>query len=380
MSIYGAAIRKMRDRATAEFRSTAVGQLLGEVDRMRSRGAAGRNDLLRLSRQLSRLGTRSQLWNELQKTDIGRLVGGIDKYARRGLKEALLDELLGMLGPVGGLMGMFLRPQGKRVANIGRELQAAGDMLRAFGYRVEPPQPGKATRAVESEIDRSKRFLESLGFTVAPPPAHKRQPPQPEPSPSTGGAPGQSQTGRRSNLVVVKAGGVEFHVPPGDPLLTGEWITVTSSNVYAIAFIWNNADPTHGTLRVRFKNHRKGAKSPRGPAYHYADVHPALFQDFRKAASKGGWVWDHLRIRGTVSGYRYRYMLTMLSSDGYVPRQATRLGNEEWFIRRKVRSKAGQEYRSELQDQFVKFWDERKGRPNRGGGAGPNRGTPNRGR
>jgi hypothetical protein len=93
-----------------------------------------------------------------------------------------------------------------------------------------------------------------------------------------------------------------------------------------------------------------------------------------------------MRIRGTVSGHRYRYMLTMLSSDGYVPRQATRLGNEEWFIRRKVNSattsrggniQIGREYRSELADQFVKYWDKRNGRPDRGG---PNRGKPNRGR
>lgn len=369
MSIYGSAIRRMRERAQAEFRNTAVGKLLGDVDRMRRRGAAGQNDLLRLSRQLSRLGTRSQLWNELQKTGVGQLVGEIDRYARRGLKEALLDELLGMLGPVGGLMQMFLRPRGKRVANVGRELQAAADLLQAFGYRVQKPASGKAaTEAVESDVDRSKRFLESLGFKVEPPPPEKRLPPQPAPSP------------RKPGRNVVTAGGVEFHVPPNDPLLTGEWIKVTSSNVYAIAFIWNNADPAHGTLRIRFLNKRKGSKSARGAVYHYYDVHPALFQDFRRSASKGRWVWDHMRIRGTVSGHRYRYMLTMLSSDGYVPRQATRLGNEEWFIRRNVLGNNGQQYRSELQDEFVKFWQDKRGRPNRGKGGGPNRGTPNRGR
>lgn len=387
MSIYGAAIRRMQQRAEAEFRSTAVGKLLTEVDRLRRRGTAGQNELLRLSKQLSRLGSRSSLWNELQRTGLGQIVGEIDRYARRGLKQAVLEELLGALGPVGGLMQMFLRPGGKQVVNSGRELQAAADMLRAFGYRVEAPPRGKGTQRVETDIDRSKRLLESLGFTVTPPPAEKSQPARPEIVDAPGG--GGKRGGGTGSRFKVSAGGVDFLVPPGDPLITGEWIQVSSSNVYAIAFIWNNAAPTKGTLRIRFLNHRKGAKSARGPVYHYYDVHPALFQDFRKAASKGRWVWDNMRIRGTVSGHRYRYMLTMLSSDGYVPRQATRLGNEEWFIRRNVRSattsrggniQLGQDYRSQLGDEFVKYWDKRNGTPNRGKGAGPNRGKPNRGR
>jgi hypothetical protein len=82
-----------------------------------------------------------------------------------------------------------------------------------------------------------------------------------------------------------------------------------------------------------------------------------------------------LRIRGTVSGHQKRYSLAAINSTGYVPRQATRLGNEEWYLQRTVTGQNGKTYRSELQNQMVRRFPDR-GTPNRGG---PNRGTPNRG-
>lgn len=383
MTLYARALQKLRQEATDEFRRTAVGQMFGEVDRMRRRGTAGRAEMLRLSRQLQRFSSRRSVMQELERTGVGKLIGEVDRYARRGLKEAMLDELLGALGPVGSLIGMFLRPEGRPVANINRELRAASDLLRAFGYRVEAPtgaQPS-ADSIARSEVERSRRFLESLGFKV--------QPPEPQaeadfiPLPSRRRAEPQAPSGPQT----VTVGGIQLRLQPNDPLLTGEWIPVTSSNVHSIAFIWNDARPAQGTLRIRFLE-KRGGTTKAGPVYHYLDVHPALFQDFRRAASKGRWVWDHMRIRGTVSGHRYKYMLAMLSSSGYVPRQATRVGNEEWYIRRKVRSKTqttrggnvhlGQTHVSQLDDAFVKYWDDRRhGRPNRGG---PNRGKPNRGR
>lgn len=387
MTLYARAIQKLRQDATEEFRRTAVGQLFGEVDRLKRRGTAGRSELLRLSRQLQRFTSNGYVRRELERTNIGKLVGQVERYAQRGFKEAMLDELLGALGPVGDLFGMFLRPHGRPVANINNELRAAADLLRTFGYRVQPPTgPRPSDESLgRSEVQRAQQFLESLGFKVqAPPEVADNEPhfvelPRRERERQ---APGREQT--------ITVGGIQLRVQPNDPLLTGAWIRVESSNVYAIAFIWNNAAPTKGTLRVRFWEKSGGAKTRGGPVYHYLDVHPALFQDFRTAASKGKWVWDHMRIRGTVSGHRYRYMLAMLSSSGYVPRQATRVGNEEWFLKRTVQSKTqsrggniqlGRSHTSQLDDAFVKYWDDRRhGRPNRGKGGGPNRGTPNRGR
>lgn len=364
MNHFHHALDALRRQAQRDIRNSTIGRIYSEVDKMRRRGTAGALELDRLSRSLRRLRSNSVLQQEMRGTNLGRFIGEVDKYARKGMREALLESVLDALGPVGGLIGTFLRPQGKPLANVSRELEMAADLLKAFGYRVEAPKtPQQAARNIASEVQRSKRLLESLGFKVEPPPAEKAQQPPP----------GQGTE-------YVSMAGLRKRVKPDDPLLTGAWIPVTSSNVESIGYIWNEANPAKGTLKVRFLDKRKGATSARGSVYHYYDVHPSLFDNFRRAASKGRWVWDNLRIRGTVSGHQFRYALAGLASDGYVPRQATRLGPKEYYLQRQVRSKSGQEYQSELQDEFVRYWEPKRGTPNRGKGRGPNRGAPNRGR
>ena len=139
MSLYDSALNALRQRAAREFRQSTIGRVFGEVERMKRRGVAGHRELERLSRSLDKLGSASLLREEMKRTGVGKLVSEVDRYARRGIRESILDNLLGQLGPVGGLIGMFLRPQGKPVANINRELKAASDLLKAFGYNVEPP-------------------------------------------------------------------------------------------------------------------------------------------------------------------------------------------------------------------------------------------------
>lgn len=127
-----------------------------------------------------------------------------------------------------------------------------------------------------------------------------------------------------------------FRGDPDDPVYRGEWIKVKSSNVYAIAYIYNDANPSKGTLKVRYKHKLKGGATEPGAIYDYFDVHPAVFDSFRAAASKGTFVWDRLRVRGTVSGHRYQYNLAGVHRSGYVPRKAVRYGNNEYFVGRQV--------------------------------------------
>lgn len=87
---------------------------------------------------------------------------------------------------------------------------------------------------------------------------------------------------------------------------------VQSSNVYAIGY-----DQQTGTLRVQYlgggglatKEARNRARTKPGPVYDYRAVPGRLWQSFQGAASKGKWVWDNLRIRGTVAGHRFDYTL-----------------------------------------------------------------------
>lgn len=121
---------------------------------------------------------------------------------------------------------------------------------------------------------------------------------------------------------------------PDDPVYRGEMIAVQSSNVHSIGFQFNDANPSKGTLLVRYLQGKVGQKVA-GPLYEYYDVHPAVFDSFRKAASKGKFVWDRLRVRGSVSGHRKQYKLAGIRG-GYVPRQAKRYGDNEYFVTRSV--------------------------------------------
>jgi hypothetical protein len=122
-----------------------------------------------------------------------------------------------------------------------------------------------------------------------------------------------------------QVGGRTIYVSPDDPLATGEMIPVESSNVHSIGYDWNEANPMKGTLKVRFLqgDRKRGGKAKvAGPEYRYENVHPYVFEAMRRASSKGKFVWDRLRIRGSVSGHQFRYKLTGVAQ-GYVPRQAT---------------------------------------------------------
>lgn len=230
--------------------------------------------------------------------------------------------------------------------------------------------PELANRLVDEAVARLRPELEDARRTQAPP-----QRPAPGGSRSTGDA---------RNFV--RVGGRIFKAAPDDPLLTGEMVPVTSSNVHSIGYDFNRDAPTKGTLKVRFlQSDRKSgskAKVP-GPLYQYFDVHPFIFMAMRDAASKGKFVWDKLRIRGTVSGHRYNYRLAGIAQ-GYVPRQASlRSQAQEWFVQRSIRV-GGQVLRSQLPTQLVRTLDARKhheilisGAPYRGS---PVRGQPFRGR
>lgn len=165
-----------------------------------------------------------------------------------------------------------------------------------------------------------------------------------------------------------------------DPVVTGAMIPVVSTNVRAIGFRFNLQNPKKSLLIVQYHQ---------GPTtYGYKDVHPDLFTAFVKALSKGKFVWDELRIRGTVAGAQYIYSLIRAGREGgnpYIPRRATLFdGGEQWFMPRSKAITGSQKRISSQRNgrslgaQYVGPYRPKSGRPNRGN---PSRGTPpNRGR
>lgn len=76
-----------------------------------------------------------------------------------------------------------------------------------------------------------------------------------------------------------------------------------------------------------------GKSKSRGPMYAYFDVPARVFQRMKLASSKGKFVWDELRKRGSMWGHKYRYSLVqgaVVNQSGvsgvYIPRKATQGG------------------------------------------------------
>lgn len=139
-----------------------------------------------------------------------------------------------------------------------------------------------------------------------------------------------------------------------------EFLSPTSSNVYSFQYYRRPRDMT-GILYITFKAqhigglsagspkfrggrrqlHGKkgevywgGKKNAPGATYAYFNVPPSIFRRMKLAYSKGKFVWDELRIRGTVYGHKFRYSLVVgqimdvkgLPGGQYIPRKATPRG------------------------------------------------------
>jgi hypothetical protein len=146
-----------------------------------------------------------------------------------------------------------------------------------------------------------------------------------------GGRPDVSPPQRR--VIEVDAAGRERLMAPDDPILTGKSVPVQSSNVQSVSFELNQNRPERSQLRVQYwqQDPNSGTKQP-GPVYGYSPVSPQLFRRLLRSGSSGSWVWDNLRVRGTVSGHRVPY--TLLAARGHIPRRAVAIGGREWFVRR----------------------------------------------
>lgn len=367
MDIFANAVRLFRQTARREFEASEAGRFVSELSRLRRGGTVSDSTVRKVSRQLQRLSMRGVLG----RGELGQLA---EQYARRGSGDGL-GEVARLLGPIGSFLKSLIRPGGSPLAGLDAELEGAANLLRAFGWKVQKPSGGGRSSR-KGSVEAAQSFLESLGFTVTPP----GQSPPPG-SAGTGRGRGGRGRGASEPAWTVSVPGRERKYLPNDPILTGKMIDVSSSNVHSIGFLWNWDDPPKGTLMVRFLQERGSGRSRKtspGPTYYYYGIAPELFDAFETASSKGEFVWDKLRVRGTVSGHQYHYELKGIT--GYVPRKATRFGNKEYFIGRSIEAqnrRTGElrRFESVLPDQFVGYVD--RGEPDRGG---PDRGTPNRGR
>lgn len=282
----------------------------------------------------------------------------IERYARR---EDDLGQLvrawLESLGPAGKLLLSLFGPGGGWMEpnKYTWVLQGAIRFLQAYGYEVLPSPKGvsktsplyeRARRAAWEFLRQTEGVQPPSGLGPEGPELFFEALQAPHPQAVQPSGPAQVDMGPGEGV---------RQLPADHPIQTGKFQPVSSSNVHSIAY-----DAQEGTLFVRFwakkwdEKAKDWIKTGPGPIYAYYFVPPQMFLDLLDASSKGGWIWDNLRIRGTVSGHRFDYRLVAIAGT-YAPRKATFMPLEpgQWtgqyaevFIPRLVQLPSGQWIRS----------------------------------
>ena len=334
-------LKKIKELAPRTSPQSRV-KLMHEIQGLRQR-LKGKNQTLDK--------TLSKLANDAQKNVVGTHAG-----ARKKVLDALAMLAGGEKSGTSRVLSALSSTLAAGVRNITDDIEQTVNLVeqlspQLFGTSAKTPEQAGGTR-IDEEPPR-RRII-----------------------------PEQSETWQGMQLlpggrVEIRAGGFRGRYNQNDPEITGEMVRVQSSNVHSIGFQMNLKAPARSQLIVKYLQGKTGAKSS-GPTYAYKNVHPRLFRQFMVANSKGKFVWDELRIRGTVAGSQYEYVLTHISG-GYLPRRAI-IQNGIQILKRRQRviQQSGRTIRSQKRDKVIGPYRPARGtRPNVGN---PDRGRPNRGR
>lgn len=274
------------------------------------------------------------------------------------LKAGSLGEAINALSSAGGRdeAAKRVKRAAERAAASGfdsRRLKYDIDLIRAIQAAAGPAVSKKLSATPNNrEVAAALEEIRGWGREV-----------HGEPTRPTGALPANVFTSNNpaSNTVLVEVeDGRRRRFPKTHPVVTGQMVQVQSSNVFAIGY-----DLDHFYLYVRFLDSLDhGERSGPGPIYRYSGVIPSVFVKFLEAASKGKFIWDNIRIRGTVSGHRYGWELVGVQR-GYVPRLAAYLGKgQEGYLTRHIRTDKGRFLKSARPEVIL-------GAPRMGGGAAP---------
>ncbi len=285
--------------------------------------------------------TVRELLSNYSASEFGQFVRDLQSAVQAGEKKEV-QQFLTEMGPLGGVVASLLEDS---PTGVPKDVHAAIEFAKQFVDRPEVLAAFKDVAMGQGEET-----------TDTPKEAQKRRQQEQIATP-----------GSRPNGYAVDLGdGRRTRFPPDHPLLTGDMVDAPkSSNVHSFGY-----DLYSHSLYVRYLDHEsdEGKTSRRpGPIYRYFNAPPELFLAFLRADSKGSFVWDSLRIRGTVSGHQLDYALVGVQN-GYVPRKATMTPHGEAFIPRTVFSDRERRLTSTRGFEIVRpmIPKPRDGRPNTG--------------
>jgi hypothetical protein len=394
--LFQAASRQLRQEAREVFRGSVTGKVAREIrtiaNAARKAGSGSAGGVRELARAVERFkqGGIVPALDEIKGLGFDQMVRQVERYAKQDrTNQFILEQLFSALGPVGDAMkGIVL--EGKKAD---ADVLLADMLLRSMGYETLPPRKRRTTSNTKRAALAAIQFLRDMGIPVDVPEEFEFLPQgkmiRRQPLSST--EQGRSGIKRATPLEEVPSVPGMPKVPTNHPIATGEMVEATqSSNVHSVGY-----DASSGLLYIRFLHHLhgegKGHGRDPGPLYQYRYVRPEEFLDLynhvKGTGHAGEWVWDHLRIRGTVSGHQKDYSLVGVTG-GYVPRKATLVSDAEAakfglphggeaYIRRDILTTTQGWLKSSKPNMLAPSWH--RGAPNTGAPQAPNRGTPNRG-
>lgn len=335
-----------------------------------------------LARRMIQKGMRldpAAVMRRMRNTPLGKLARDISGMAGSGGMEARLAQiLLKQMGPLGQLIQTLATSASRKNSRFERDIDSLTNMFNAFGYEATD----LAEEPLDEVISRSEmleRQMSERGSPVydQPPPGRSRVGDQPRGE--TGVLPsgyrdrtsrGQPQgRGGSKDLLLDDSSGARRSYPSNDPMITGEEdINILSSHVYSHRY-----DFDASTLYVRYLHWEPGMKSTDrsgpGATYAYYDVSPEQYRALSRAGSVGTWIWDNLRVRGSVAAHQHRYQLADIVN-GYVPRQVVMdMYNgkiAEIYRPRKISVHGTTTVKSSLPRQFIQYYNPKRGLPNDG--------------
>lgn len=340
----------LQAQAARVFGKSIIGRLAKEADRARAELPQRLQDDKPAAKRTRRPPpkTARELRDRYEKSSFGRLIADLETYSKGEDREAI-NQFLDAMGGFGLLIKSLMNPPGGWSARVPKELVKAINFAAQFADEPEV-------------VDSLQRILEGQGAEVSWPKGKpKKRKPAAEPM----------RLARETAVSIDTGKGGKQDFPPDHPIVTGDMVeTPMSSNVYAFGY-----DLESRSLYIRFKDrvppgsgggYGSGGGRPHrpGPIYRYFNVPPAVFLGMLKASSRGTFIWDVIRVRGTVSGHNFDYALVGVQG-GYVPRKAQNRPEGEAYMPREILTDRGNTLKSRLGFEWVRKLG-RDGKPNTG--------------
>lgn len=328
-----------QDAARRAWRSSNIGRLIEGVRRDYRRDVRDAARLEQALEEMQRHGVSSAL-SSLQGESFNGLISEVACIgSKAGAEKLLLNELLRQLGPAGQIIRAIAtavsstRP---RDSSGDADVDAARRYLEAMGRgSMSPPNSARS-----KDMEAAAKLLREHGFegnlaakTIRQPSQREQQQLREQERRQQPPAQKRERKPAGTEPVDVDMGTGNQRFSADHPIVTRQMVEVpTSSNVWSFGYLVDK-----WRLYVRYDNPKtdeQPSKRP-GPLYAHANVPPDAFLRMLKAESKGNFIWDNVRVRGTVSGHKYDYRLVAVRG-GIVPRKATLKPGGEWYIQRKV--------------------------------------------